>query len=189
MRARKRLWRWRSNPLRRPDDIAEAWLVLAVWLLIAVAGTAVGTVTAHAADETFARQRAERRPAQAVLLDDVPESTAKGGPAGGRRSAEVRWSAPDGSTRTGRTLADAGQRAGTKVVVWQDTRGRLKTEPPDALEAGIESATLGAGAACALAGALYGAGRAARRQLDRRRIDGWGREWDVVGPRWGHRTG
>ncbi|MDX3388136.1 hypothetical protein PV682_42870 [Streptomyces niveiscabiei] len=187
--ARKRLWRWRNNPLRRPDDITEAWLVLAVWLLIVAAGTAVGTMTAHAADEMFARQREQRHPVRAVLLDDVPESAGVGGAASDRRSAVVRWSAPDGSERTGRTLVDAGQRAGATVVVWQDTQGRLRTEPPDELESAVESATLGAGAAFGLAGALYGAGRLARWRLDRRRIEGWGREWDVVGPLWGHRTG
>ncbi|MFF0087724.1 hypothetical protein ACFYR1_50145 [Streptomyces canus] len=26
--AKKRFWRWRTNPLRRHDDIVEAWLVL-----------------------------------------------------------------------------------------------------------------------------------------------------------------
>ncbi|MBP5942454.1 hypothetical protein [Streptomyces acidiscabies] len=189
LHTRKRLWRWRSNPLRRPDDITEAWLVLAVWLLIAVAGTVVGMMTAHAADEMFARQREQRHPVRAVLLDDVPKSAGVGGTGSDRRSAGVRWSAPDGSERTGRTLVDAGHRAGATVVVWQDAQGRLKTEPPNALEAAVESATLGAGAACGLAGALYGAGRIARWRLDRRRLEGWGREWDVVGPLWGHRTG
>lgn len=29
--ARMRFWRWRSNPLRRHDDIVEAWLVPTVW--------------------------------------------------------------------------------------------------------------------------------------------------------------
>lgn len=33
---RKRFWRWRSNPLRRHDDIVEAWIVLAVWAVIAI---------------------------------------------------------------------------------------------------------------------------------------------------------
>ncbi|MHC5907975.1 Rv1733c family protein, partial [Streptomyces sp. S6] len=109
-RTTKLLWRWRGNPLRRPDDVTEAWLVLIVWLLIAVAGTVVGMTTAHAAGEVFARQREERHPVRAVLLDDVPKSVV--GTVEGRRSAAVRWPAADGSTRTGRALVDAGQRAG-----------------------------------------------------------------------------
>ncbi|HEY8983125.1 MAG TPA: hypothetical protein VIU15_26540 [Streptomyces sp.] len=186
-RTTKLLWRWRGNPLRRRDDVIEAWLVLIVWLLIAVAGTLVGMTTAHAADEVFARQRAQRHPVRAVLVDDVPKSV--GTTVDGRRSAEVRWSAPDGSPRTGRALVDAGQRAGATVTVWLDAEGRPSVEPPDATQAAIESAALGAGAACGLAGALYGAGRVVRWRLDRRRIEGWASEWDVVGPLWGHRTG
>ena len=39
-----------------------------------------------------------------------------------------------------------------------------------------------------LAGRVFGAGAGARWRLDRRRVDEWGREWDQVGPRWGHKT-
>ena len=48
---------------------------------------------------------------------------------------------------------------------------------------------LGAAAALASAGLAYGATDAARWWLDRRCIDEWGREWDLIGPRWGHKTG
>lgn len=63
-RTKKTLWRWRSNPLRRRDDVLEAWLVLAVWALIAVGGTLAGVLTARAADDVFAQQRAERTPCE-----------------------------------------------------------------------------------------------------------------------------
>lgn len=61
-RAKKWLWRWRANPLRRKDDVLEAWLVLAVWALISVGGTLAGVFTARAAYDVFAQQRAERTP-------------------------------------------------------------------------------------------------------------------------------
>ncbi|MFK0110022.1 hypothetical protein [Streptomyces sp. NPDC091217] len=182
---KKRLWRWRDNPLRRHDDIVEAWIVLAVWAFIAVGGTIAGVVTALAADQVFAQQRAERRPVQAVLLTDVAESTGTGGVADDRRMATVRWTAPDGSSRTGLTRVDAG----TSVVAWEDGRGRLVAEPPSATAAGVEAGVLGAAAVAALAGAALGAGAVARWRLDERRMALWGREWDLVGPRWGHRTG
>ncbi|MFF5187648.1 hypothetical protein ACFY30_28445 [Streptomyces sp. NPDC000345] len=186
--ARKRLWRWRSNPLRRRDDVVESWIVLAVWTVFAVGGTAAGLVTAHAADEVFAQQRAERQPVRAVLLTDVPLGTATLGGTSDRRMTKVRWTASDGSTRTGRTLVDAGLDAGSRVTVWQDARGRLTAEPPSSTEAAIESGFLGTAAAAALAGLAFGSGAVARWRLDRRRIDEWGREWDQVGPRWGHKT-
>ncbi|WP_405653090.1 hypothetical protein [Streptomyces sp. NBC_00019] len=185
---RKRLWRWRSNPLRRHDDIVEAWIVLAVWAVVAVGGTAAGLVTAHAADETFARQRAERHSVQAVLLTDVSDGTSSVRSSSDKALATVRWTAPDGSTRTGQTLVDVGQPAQSRVVLWQDDQGALATEPPSPTEAAVEAGALGTLAGFALTGVVYALGALARWRLELRRVDGWGREWDLVGPRWGHRT-
>ncbi|MGC9543901.1 Rv1733c family protein [Streptomyces sp. UG1] len=185
--AKKRLWRWHSNPLRRRDDVIEAWIVLAVWAVILVGGTVVGLMTAQAADETFTRQRAERHSARAVLLADVPASA---GAAGATRAlAKIGWTDPDGTAHTDRTLVDTGQKAGAEVAVWLDGRGALVSEPPSPTEAAIEAGVLGTAATAGLAGAVIGAGALARWRLDRRRIDQWGREWDLVGPQWGHKTG
>jgi hypothetical protein len=189
--AKKRLWRWRSNPVRRHDDIVEAWIVLAVWAFIAVGGAVAGTVTAQAADRVFTQQRAERRPVQAVLLTSAPKNAVSAGVTDDRRLATVRWTAPDGSTRTGLTRVDAGLTAGTSVMVWEDGRGRLVSEPPSATESGVEAGFLGVAAVSAVAGVALGAGAVARWRLDQRRMALWGREWDLVGPQWGpgRRTG
>jgi len=181
-------WRWRSNPLRRRDDIVEAWIVLAVWTVIAVGGTVAGLVTAHAAEVTFAQQRAERRTVRAVLLSDVPNPAGAGRSSGDKVQAPVRWTAPDGSLRTGRTLIGTGREAGTGVVVWQDSRGALTTAPPSPGDAAVEAGFLGALAGLALTGAVHGVGAVARWRLEQRRIARWGREWEAVGPTWGHRT-
>lgn len=186
--AKKWLWRWRSNPLRRRDDIVEAWIVLIAWTVFAVGGTVAALVTAHAADEVFARQRAERQSVRAVLISDVPPTATAVIGTSDRRMTTVRWTASDGSALTGRTLVDTGLKAGSEVTVWQDRRGRLTAAPPSSTEATIESGFLGAAAAVGLAGLVFGAGALARWQLDRRRVDEWGREWDHVGPRWGHQT-
>ncbi|MGY4742219.1 Rv1733c family protein [Streptomyces sp. ATMOS53] len=187
--ARKRLWRWRSNPLRRHDDIVEAWIVLAVWAVFAVGGTVAGLVTAHAADEVFAQQRAERQSVRAVLLNDVPLTATAVGGTSDRRLTTVRWTASDGSARTGRTRVDTGLKAGSRVTVWQDGHGRLTAAPLSSMQAAIESGFLGVAAAAGLAGLVFGTGAVLRWRLDRRRVDRWGREWDLVGPRWGHKTG
>ena len=182
-------WRRRSNPLLRRDDVVEAWIVLVVWVVVAVGGTVTGLLTAHAADEVFARQRAERRPVRAVLLSDLSKATSTARPSDEKAVAKVRWTAPDGSARTGRTLVDAGLRPGTRLVVWQDPRGTLVTAPPNSTKAGVEAGVLGALAGLAVTGAVHAVGALARWRLDRRRIDAWGREWDLVGSQWGHRTG
>ncbi|MDX3696782.1 hypothetical protein PV726_42390 [Streptomyces europaeiscabiei] len=183
-----RLRRRRQNPLRRRADIAEAWVVLAVWVTIAVGGTIAGLVTAHAASEAFTRQRAERQPVRAVVLNDVPRTATALGGTTGRRMAPVRWTTPDGSTRTGRTLVATGLKAGSTVAVWQDGKGLLVPEPMGPTVAVVESGLLGVAAGIALAGLVSGAGAVARWRLDLRRIDQWGQEWDLVGPTWGHRT-
>jgi hypothetical protein len=186
--ARKLFWRWRSNPLRRHDDIVETWLVLAMWAVVAVGGTAAGLVTAHATDETLAQQRAERHSVQAVLLTDAPERAPSIRSAGDQALADVRWMALDGSVRTDRTPVDTGLRAGSHVVLWQDDHGSLATQPPSPAEAAVEAGFLGSSAGLALAGAVYGLGAVARWRLDLRRIERWGREWDLADPQRGHRT-
>ncbi|MFF4060443.1 hypothetical protein ACFYZ8_32965 [Streptomyces sp. NPDC001668] len=184
----KRFWRWRSNPLRRHDDIVEAWLVLAVWAVVAVGGTAAGLVTAHATYETLAQQRAERHSVRAVLLTDASERASSLRSSSDHALAGVRWTARDGSVRTDRTLVDTGLRAGSHVVLWQDDQSRLVTRPPSPTEATVEAGVLGALAGLAFAGPVCALGAVTRWRLDLRRIEAWGREWDLAGPQWGHRT-
>jgi hypothetical protein len=185
---RTRLWRWRSNPLRRRDDVAEAWIVLAVWTVIALGGTLVGTVTALAADESFAQFRAERHSVEAVLVESTQVVTTSESASDSRAWAKVRWTASDGSTRTGRTTVESGHKAGSKVLVWTNRQGNLTAEPLTATEAALEAGVLGAAAALAFGGLTFGAGRVARCRLDQRRYNQWGREWDQVGPQWQRRT-
>ncbi|WP_405952520.1 hypothetical protein OG588_46205 [Streptomyces prunicolor] len=185
---KKRLWRLRSNPLRRHDDIVEAWIVLVVWAIVAVGGALAGLVTFHAAAEVFAAQRTERHSVRAVLLTDTPPASSTPGGARDLIKAKVRWTTPDGILRTGSTLVDTGQKAGSKVVVWVDSAGDFTIEPPSSKEATLESAVLGLTAALAFAGVAFGTGAVARYRLDRRRIDSWGTEWNLVGPSWGRKT-
>ncbi|WP_445027564.1 Rv1733c family protein [Streptomyces sp. SAS_270] len=177
------MWRWRRNPLRRRDDVVEGWVVLGVWTAIAVGAPFVGTVCAHSTEDAFARQRADRHPVQAVLMDNT-SSPVRAGWEGTRVRATVRWTA-DGTTRTDRTMLDAGHRVGSEVKVWVNGQGRLVTRPPSATESSVQADALGLLAATAFAAPVYAGGRVLRRQLDRRRIDEWGRAWDRVGPQWG----
>ncbi|MGW1255661.1 Rv1733c family protein [Streptomyces sp. NPDC002513] len=186
-RTRLPLWRWRSNPIRRRDDVLEAWLLLAVGALMAIGGTLAAVVTAHAAHQDFAQQRAERTPVLAVLLTDVPR-TVPSGVGTDLASAEVRWTASDGSAHRGTTLVSTGKKAGSTVRIWIDGQGEASTPPLAPTRAAVEAGLLGASAALGVSGVVYGAGRVGRRWLDRRRIEQWDREWTLVGPQWGHKT-
>ncbi|MFI2641772.1 hypothetical protein [Streptomyces sp. NPDC018610] len=188
--ARQWLWPWRPrhNRLRRREDVVEAWIMLVMWALILVGGAIVWTVTARVAAQEFAWQRADRRTAEAVLLTDAPPSPSAAGD-GSRTSAEVRWTSPDGTTRTARTLVPGGLSSGTTLTVWQDGRGALTAEPPTPVEGRAEAALFGAAAAFSLSGLVCGTAALARWRLDRRRCEQWGTEWDLVGPMWDRRTG
>ncbi|MGX4695282.1 Rv1733c family protein [Streptomyces sp. JNUCC 63] len=190
MSSTKRLWRWRSNPLRRHEDIVEAWIVLAVWVIVVVAGAVAGLVTARSAEHEFAEQRAHGRPVRAVLLADAPHGITADWSTDGRVQGSVRWTAPDGTSRTGQTLVDGGLKAGARMMVWQDGQGRLTlSQPTGRAEGYVEAALFGAAAALAVAAPVFGAGAVARARLDRRRMAHWDQEWDLVGPQWGPKTG
>ncbi|MET9146822.1 hypothetical protein [Streptomyces sp. NPDC004042] len=187
-RARRLLWRWHGNPLRRREDVAEGWIALLTWVLILVGGALVWTVTARAAGQEFAGQRADRQAAAAVLLTDAPRSLSPSTD-GSETPARVRWTAPDGTTRTARTLVPSGLPAGTAITVWQNGRGALTTEPPGPAEAHTQAALFGGAAALSFAGLTYGTAALARWCLDRRLYERWGTEWEVVGPKWDQKTG
>ncbi|MFJ3895594.1 hypothetical protein [Streptomyces sp. NPDC090083] len=187
-RLKARLWRWRSNPLRRRDDLVEAWIVLVMWAVIVVGGALAGLVTCDAAATMFAAQRTERHSVQAVLLTDTPPASSTSGGVRDLIKAKVRWTTADGTSRTGSTLVDMGRKAGSKVVVWLDSADNFTSKPASSAEATLESTALGLTATLAFAGMAFGTGAAARYRLDRRRIDSWGTEWQLVGPSWGRKT-
>ncbi|MFE4665755.1 hypothetical protein ACFRI7_07540 [Streptomyces sp. NPDC056716] len=184
------LWRWRSSPLRRPEDLVEAWIVLLVWLVMAVGGATAAAVTVRGAEAALDQQRTLLQPVRAVLGTDAPRVFDATGQTGALAQGQVRWTAPDGTSRTGHTLVEAGLKAGTPVTVWEDSQGRLALSRPTGQAEGDAGAALfGAGAALAVAAPVYGAGALARARLDRRRLARWEQEWDLVGPQWGPRAG
>ncbi|MFJ4557344.1 hypothetical protein ACIP4Q_14745 [Streptomyces massasporeus] len=182
---RSRLWRWRRSPLRRREDLVEAWILLAAWLVAGVVGPVAGVLSVRATVDALAQQRAERRPASAVVVDDASRSFVSGGVTVDHVIATVRWTAADGTSHTGRTQVDAGSKAGERVAVWMDQGERLTTPPQTPGQADIEAAFTGVaafiGVATAAAAGFYGA----RVVLDRRRSRAWDAEWQKQGSRWG----
>lgn len=182
---RSHLWRWRRSPLRRREDLVEAWILLTAWLVAAVVGPVAGVLSVRATVDALAQQRAERRPASAVVVDDASRSFVSGGVTVDQVIATVRWTAADGTSHTGRTQVDAGSKAGERVAVWMDQEERLTTPPQTPGQADIEAAFMGVaaftGVATAAAAGFYGA----RVVLDRRRSRAWDAEWQKQGSRWG----
>jgi hypothetical protein len=184
-----RLWRWRRNPLRRPSDLVEAWVVLTAWVFALVAGLAAGVVTAQAIEETADRQRAQVREVSAVLVEDAENR----GPArvapDHRVWVTVRWTAPGGSTHVDEARVPYGSRAGSAVTLWADGAGQITTEPLTEGETRLHGIAGGVLAALGLGATVLGAAWVVRLRLDQRRLAQWDAEWERIDTRRGGKTG
>ena len=180
------LWRWRRNPLRRRSDLLEAWIVLIAWLLAVVAGVAAGWAAGALLEQGIDARRTQVHPVSAVLTRDAPRNPVAT-TAGAHEDtvwAKVRWTAADGSLRTGSARVEPGSTAGTAVTVWTDRTGALTARPPTAVEARTHVVAVGTSAGLAAGAAVLGCGRLARLALDRRRLREWEAQWARVGPQW-----
>ncbi|MCX4672993.1 hypothetical protein OG453_41235 [Streptomyces sp. NBC_01381] len=180
-----RLWRWRSNPLRRRSDTVEAWIVLATWILALLGGLLAGQVAAVAMEDTLASRRAALHPVSATLIEEATEDSppADSGASGDTVWAKVRWTTGD-ATHTGRARVEPPTAAGSRVTVWTDRTGALVSTPPTEAEARSQSAVTGGFAALSAVGTVLVCGRLGRRWLDQRRMAEWAAEWERVGPQW-----
>ncbi|MFD1657703.1 hypothetical protein ACFSL4_05575 [Streptomyces caeni] len=183
------LWRWRRNPLRRGSDVLEAWLVLAVWVLIVVGGVLTGLAATHAVERGMARERAEWRPVVALLSQDAPRAAAARVSRPARVWAKVRWTGTDGSPHSGLARVAAGSPTGTAVTVWTDRDGSVVSRPATASEARTRAAAVGALAGVGVGVVPFTSGRIIRGCLERRRMAQWDEAWARFGRTWGHKTG
>ncbi|WP_340377619.1 hypothetical protein U5640_22780 [Streptomyces sp. SS7] len=184
---RVRWWRWRRNPLKRPADIVEAWLVLLLWLSAVAAAALAGVLAGVMSAEHLERQRTERQRVSAVLLEDAePRSSSRVGTA--PVWVGVRWTGPEGAPRTDRTRVEPGTRAGTRIMVWTDPQGRLTARPLSPSTGMLQATATGVLAATVAVAVVLGAAPAGRCLLDRRRMRQWEEEWRQADLRWGGKT-
>ncbi|MFD5661749.1 Rv1733c family protein [Streptomyces hirsutus] len=185
------LWRWRSSPLRRRSDVIEAWLLLAALVLTLFAGAVTGLAAAGAVDRSLAERRAESHIVPAVLAEDtadaLPSPVTEDGSGDGRAWVKVRWTAPDGTSRTGRAEAGPGDKAGDVVTVWTDDAGRLVPEPPGGADARFQAIMAGLTVAAATGGMAVIGGWLVRSRMGQRRSEEWEAEWRQVEPLWRRR--
>ncbi|MEU6849433.1 hypothetical protein ABZ901_05800 [Actinacidiphila alni] len=180
-----RTWRWRvrSNPLRRRSYAVEAWALLAFGIVAIVTAVLVGGSVAHGLQDRYAQERLERHSSKAVLTQDAPE-----GFGATRVSAAARWSAPDGTVRTGTVKASPESSRGAVIGVWTDANGALVPAPLPELAGQFQADVIGAGAASGVSVAALLAGAFTARFLDRRRYERWTADWARADARWGNRN-
>jgi hypothetical protein len=182
------------SPLRRGADRAEVAIRLTVLVLLLVAtpvaAIAVGRWADHDALRQASAQAAADHPVRAVLLQESPGA----GTPDPYSAVQVnwvpgRWTAPDGSVRTGDILAPAGAGKGSTVLTWIDASGTI-TDPPAARGQVVGDVAIAVTLTClASLFVLLGAQAVACGALDRRRLSAWEAEWRAIGPLWtGHRT-
>lgn len=188
MKLARRMGRGRS-PLLRRSDLIEGWLlpiVIAVFLAASplVAGAAGLWVRAGNAAAKHAQLSWHRVPA--VLLKAAP------GPEMSDNGANTwvvwtpaRWTS-GGRPRAGRVPAPAGTRAGSTVPVWLDRAGDVRVPPLTAAQVSDRVIAASLIALAGLAVLLAIMAMLTRRVLDRRRLAGWERGWQSVGPQWSH---
>ncbi|MEX0168247.1 hypothetical protein [Streptomyces sp. LMG1-1-1.1] len=199
MRAATGVWRWRRNPLRRTTDLVEAWLAFTAAALLCVvvplAGWAAGS-SANGSLQRAVRTQQEQRvvtTARVVRAADGPATGPRTADAVGedrlRRSVVARWTAPDGSARTGTvTTARRHSAPGDTFPLWTD-RGGHQVAPPLRADAARAHAVVAGVTAALLAGLLVEAvRRLAVRRLVLARYARLDRAWAAAGPDWG-RTG
>jgi hypothetical protein len=183
---RGRLWRglWPSrNPLRRTCDRVEAAFaagLLATFLIVAPLLAMFAGQWAYGTSV-----RAQR--AALATWHLVPATLLVGAPAQTIyccATVRARWTAPDGTRRTGWVPAPTGAWAGSTVRVWVDRSGR-RTGPP-LTDSQVANRVILAAVAVptAIAITLLGVGVLAHWVLDRRRLAAWEAEWRATGPRW-----
>jgi hypothetical protein len=176
------------NPLWRMVDRAEAWAMTAVLALSILAFVVLGVLAGHRAYSLgLADQRAERgwRPAIATLEQSAAQSADN---VGWVAWVRARWQLPDGQHRSGDVATELDARAGQKVTIWVNSAGQQTT--PRLNSVGlcdqVISAVLWVLLATAAAAAITGGSNLLL--CNRRRMAGWQRAWDAVGPTWSRRA-
>jgi hypothetical protein len=173
------------NPLRRGTDRAET-IAIALLLVAFGCGAWFG---AHATARWIAAgsaaqmqtQRTALHQVRAVLLEPPVPERAYATYLGAR--ALARWTAPDGSKRSGAVTAPLSAPIGSGVLIWVNRSGDQVTRltPDQAAYRSDMAATATAGAA-GIAALLLGI--TVHCTFERRRLAAWDAEWLAIGPRW-----
>ncbi|WP_376735244.1 Rv1733c family protein [Streptomyces broussonetiae] len=188
-RNRVRMWRWRSSPLKRRCDVVEAWVVLLGWVCALLGGVLAGLGAAYAVQGAADGQRAERRQVTAELVEDAGDQVPSRVPSDYRVWAEVRWTGPDGATRTDEARVPANTPAGGEVTVWTDGEGRITAPPLSAGEARLHMAAGGVLTALGAGGTVLGTVWLVRLGLERQRMAQWEADWERFDTPRGWKTG
>jgi hypothetical protein len=174
--------RFDNNPLRRPSDRAETW-ILASLLALFLLGTPFAALAGGGFANGLARHAQQRqRDAERQVMATTTETAIAPSTSYGQAYVPVmaRWKAPDGKDMTGDIPVVLGSSAGAKEPLWTTVSGRI-TAPPLLNTQVADLTTIGeGGAVAALLLVLLAARIGAKYELNRRRFAAWDASWRAV---------
>ena len=178
------------NPLRRPTDHLETFLLAGLFVAAAAGAPFAAQAAGHAwhADVTQTRQAelATRHEVTAVLAQPagvIGEYTLSS-----QVPTLASWKSPGGTLRAGDVPALPGSRSGTLVNVWTDANGYLVSPPLTVTQVADQT---DAARVTAVGGIIVGymaSTLAIRRLLHRRRMAAWAADWVATARVWNRQT-
>jgi hypothetical protein len=171
-----------KNELRRRVDVVDALVTVfavAVSSAIVIGGVLFGLMLARYESGVAAEQQATRTATTAVLLQDP-------GSSGDRTSglALAKWTAPDGTSRTGPVQAPGDQHAGASLQIWTDRSGGVVSQPIGLADVVLMVLVTVAGAMAVSYLLLRGLVYLLRRLIELWTQRAWARDWARTAPRW-----
>jgi hypothetical protein len=176
-----------DNPLRRYVDRLECALTVSFVIAFLVAAPLLAFVSVRAVAAGAAReQQAEQAWKQVPAV--LTQSAAAGivGLDGEWDTSWVtaEWTAPHGGRVTGMLPVELNARAGQHLMVWVSPTGDLTHPRLTSAEVVDREAIAAISAPAGLALLLWMAACVVRVLANRRRMAGWTKAWEAVGPRW-----
>ncbi|WP_433428892.1 Rv1733c family protein [Nonomuraea sp. CA-141351] len=121
---------------------------------------------------------------EATLLADAPVTRLSFGEVSRGELTPARWTAPSGPERAGHVPAPSLAKAGAKVWIWVDTRGRRVPAPPSLTDLRVTAVVTALLLVAVAAVVVLPAFAGLRRMLDRGRYRDWEAAWSLAGERW-----
>jgi uncharacterized membrane protein len=181
-------WRRDDNPLRRAVDRAERTALtiaiaafVTVWVLVAVfAGNA-----AYAAG--LRQQQSEH--GWHLVRATLTESAAQSAESSPEWAAwtPATWRLPGGQQHRGLVATELNAQAGQQVGIWINAAGQVTRAPLTSADIEDQMAFAVLSVTMVLGVLLSVTVISVRLLFDRRRMAGWQRAWDAVGPLWSRR--
>ncbi|GAA2089968.1 Rv1733c family protein [Actinomadura alba] len=178
-RARRRLGLDR-NDLRRGVDRVQWALASALLMVFLAAAPATASIVAdHVYDSgvrTEHREKATRHQIDATVIG-VAEASRTGQTGATVPTVRLRWSAPDGTPRTGEAPARGSTATGTTQRIWIDDSGAATARPRRHVQTVGATVYAATGTTTAIGGLLLIAYGTVRRRCDRCRSRLWDVDW------------